>query len=158
MSIQRNNTPTQSSLLTTLAGYYLIPHELLHVLAFRILGKPYQYEWGQFDVRPLAPETKGERLFVSLFPFGVIVGLGVLFGLLWVASAFFINIPPDQYFTDGPTWHIIFLIISCLFFFYSTSASDDLISSFFVLLLNKDIEDNSPSPHQRSDKQQHQGQ
>jgi len=144
--------------LNKLGGYYLIPHELLHVLAFRIIGKPCEYQWGNDYVRPLARETKRERIFVSLFPFAVIMGLGLFFGLLWVSSAFFIKIRPERYFIDGPTWHVIFFIISTLFFFYASSAGGDIISSVGILVFNKEVDYDSPEPHQPTHKDQQQGQ
>src|SRR5688572_31805254 len=75
-----------------LIGYYAIPHELLQVLAYRLIGKPYHYEWGSQYVRALAPEaeTRREKLFVLLFPLIVSWGLGFLCHLLWIISAFFI--------------------------------------------------------------------
>ena len=75
-----------------LIGYYAIPHELLQVLAYRLIGKPYHYEWGSQYVRALAleAETRREKLFVLLFPLIVSWGLGFLCHLLWIISAFFI--------------------------------------------------------------------
>jgi len=144
--------------LHKLGGYYLIPHELLHVLAFRIIGKPCEYHWGNDYVRPLARETKREWLFVSLFPFAVIMGLGLFFGLLWVSSAFFIKIRPERYFIDGPTWHFIFFIMSALFALYATSAEGDIISSIGVLFFNKEIDYDGPEPHQQPHEKQSQRQ
>jgi hypothetical protein len=101
---------TFRNFLHKLGGYYLIPHELLHVLAYRIIGKPCRYEWGDYRVRSLKPKTRPEKLFVLLFPFVACWVLGLFFGALWVLSAFFINIPPERYFIDGPTWHLLFLV------------------------------------------------
>jgi hypothetical protein len=63
----------QSALKTffhKIGGYYLIPHELLHVLAYRLIGKPYDYQWGNYQVSSPAKMTRGERLFVLLLPLG----------------------------------------------------------------------------------------
>ena len=144
--------------LNKLGGYYLIPHELLHVLAFRIIGKPCEYQWGNDYVRPLARETKRERIFVSLFPFAVIMGLGLFFGLLWVSSAFFIKIRPERYFIDGPTWHVIFLILCAWFIFYSGTAHGDLWHSYHLLFGHEETQDDSPKPQHRANDKQHQRQ
>jgi len=140
--------------LHKLGGYYLIPHELLHVLAFRIIGKPCEYQWGNDYVRPLVRETKRERLFVSLFPFAVIMGLGLFFGLLWVSSAFFIKIRPERYFIDGPTWHFIFFILATVCIFYGGTAGGDLINSYAILVLQQEVDYDSPKPHQQPRKEQ----
>ncbi|MDM8527822.1 DUF3267 domain-containing protein [Anaerolineales bacterium HSG24] len=150
--------PSQQSFLHKLGGYYLIPHELLHVLAFRIIGKPCRYEWGNDYVRPLVKESKRERLFVSLFPFVTIMGLGLIFGLMWISSAFFINIRPERYFIDGPTWHVVFLILCALFIFYSGTAHGDLFSSYYILFGQDEIQDNRPKPNCSPNNKQHQGQ
>lgn len=67
---------------STIEGYLLIPHELLHVAAYRLIAKPCAYQWGQRSVRRLAPLTRRERLFVLLFPLAVTWGIAaMLFGL-----------------------------------------------------------------------------
>ncbi len=142
-----NNQHAWRTFWTKVGGYYLIPHELLHVLAYRLIGKPCHYEWGAYYVRPLSKRTKWERLFTSLFPFGVCMGLGLLFHLLWVLSAFFIRMPPERYFIDGPTWHIIFIILGPLFVLYSGTAHGDLINSYLILFGEDEPQDERPEPH-----------
>jgi hypothetical protein len=65
-----------------------IPHELLHVLAFRLIDKPYHYQLGDLAVKPIDPLTKRERLFVTLLPFGVTFLLYIILfaGALFVAN------------------------------------------------------------------------
>ena len=77
-----------------LEGILLIPHELLHVLAYRLLRKPVRYVWGERFVTPLAPLTRGERLFGLLFPFGVTFGLALLALAPFVAAAVMMRIVP----------------------------------------------------------------
>src|SRR5688500_19355505 len=60
--------------LSRLGGYYLIPHELLHVLAYRLIGKRCHYEWGAYYVQSLQPKNRKESLFVLLFPFVICWG------------------------------------------------------------------------------------
>jgi len=102
--------------LHKLGGYYAIPHELLHVLAYRLINKPCRYRLGDYSVYPLAfeQETRSEKLFVSLLPFTVLMGAGLSCHFLWVMSAFFITIRPERYFIDGPTWHFGFFVVGVI--------------------------------------------
>ncbi len=147
-----NKQHTSKTFLHKLGGYYLIPHELLHVLAYRIIGKPCSYQWGDYAVQSLAPKNRREKLFVLLLPFGVCWALGLFFGLLWLLSAFFIEIPPERYFIDGPTWHFIFPIIATLCIIYSGTAHQDLIDAYGWLFVYKADYD-SPQPHQQTQKE-----
>lgn len=132
------------TLFDKLLGYYAVPHELLHVLAYRIIGKPCRYQWGDYRAQSLAPKNRREKLFVLLFPFLVCWGMGLLFGSLWLLSALFVKIPPDRYFIDGPTWHLIFLILGALFVLYSGTAHKDLIDAYAWLFVYKDVKYDRP--------------
>lgn len=147
MMVTMSNQPVSQPLLHRLGGYYLIPHELLHVLAYKIIGKPYHYKWGDYYVRPLAKETRQEALFVLLLPAAVCWILGLFCFSLWLLSAFFINIPPEQYFTNGPTWHFIFPNIGSLCILYSGNSYGDVINAYRLLFGKDKTQDNSPKPH-----------
>jgi hypothetical protein len=149
--------PPAKPFLRKLGGYYAVPHELLHVLAYRIIGKPCHYHWGDFHVRPLAPETetRHEKLFVLLLPFAVLLGSGLFCQFLWVMSAFFITLRPEQYFRNGPTWHLIFLILGAFLVLYASTAHIDLILAYRVLLGQDESQNQSPQPHREADHQQH---
>lgn len=138
------------TILYKLGGYYLMPHELLHVLAYWMLGKPCYYKWGDYCVKPLEKMRRNERLFTSLFPFMVCFGGGLFFHLLWVLSAFFITSSPERYFAE-PTWHIIFLVVGILLIFYSSTAHGDLINSYHLLFTHQQTQNNRPEPHRSSD-------
>ncbi len=150
-----NDKPVLNRFLHKLGGYYLIPHELLHVLAYRLIGKPCEYKWGNYYVRPLAKRTRGQRLFVLLFPFGVCWVIGLVFHFLWVMSAvFFITIPFERYLVDGPTWHFTLPIIATLFIIYSGAGLGDLVISYNVLLgKDKSHEDSHQPRRQTKDEQ-----
>jgi hypothetical protein len=137
MKIVMNDQRTFKIFFHKLGGYYLIPHELLHVLAYRLIGKPCEYKWGDYRVRSLARKTRPEKLFVLLFPFVACWGLGFFFGFLWVLSAFFIEMPPERYFIDGPTWHFVFPVLAFMFILYSGNGYGDVINAY-RLLLTKD--------------------
>jgi hypothetical protein len=141
---------TSNNFWYKLGGYYLIPHELLHVLAYRLIGKPYHYKWGDYQVRSLVSKTRGETLFVLLFPFAVCWTLSFFFGLLWLSSAFFIKIPPERYLVDGPTWHFIFPILAALLLIYSGSSHWDLVAVYYILWGKEEADHNSPKPHQQA--------
>jgi hypothetical protein len=140
-------------LLRKLKGYYAIPHELLHVLAFHIIGKPCQYQWGDLSVKPLAQETLYERLFVSLLPFAVIFGTALFFILTWETLAMFINQHPEQY-GDYLPWSFMVLLIGGLFLLYSTTSAEDLLNSYVLLFEKNKTNNPSPQPHHDTDPKQ----
>jgi len=142
-----NKPHTPKTFIHKLGGYYAIPHELLHVLAYRLIGKPCHYQWGDYSVRPLTKRTRRERIFIALLPFAFFFGLGLLSLILWVISAFFIQMPPERYFIDGPTWHITFLIIGAILIFYSGTAHGDLVNSYHLLFGKNQSQNDSPKPH-----------
>jgi len=140
---------TFKSFLYKLGGYYLIPHELLHVLAYRIVGEPCHYKWGSYHVQSSTPKRRREKLFILLFPFVICWVLGFFFGALWILSVFFIKVPPERYFIEGPSWHIIFLIMAWLSILYSGTAHQDLIDAYGWLFKYK-AQDDSPEQHQHT--------
>lgn len=130
-----NGKTTFWDALHKLGGYYLVPHELLHVLAYRLINKPCEYQWGHHYVRPLAKRTKWQRIFVLLFPFVSCWAIGFFFHFLWLLAAlFFIRMPLDEHFqTDGLTWHYFLPLIGTLFILYSSAAHGDLVITYNVL-------------------------
>ena len=136
-----------------IGGYILIPHELLHVLAYRLIGKLCSYEWGAYQVRSLQSKNRTEKLFVLLFPFVTCVGLGFLFGLLWLMTILSIDIAPNRYFVDGPTWHLIFLLVGTLCILYSGTAHQDLIEAYGWLFVYQ-TDDDDPKPQHHPDESQ----
>jgi hypothetical protein len=122
--------PALKDYLHKLGGYYLIPHELLHVLAYRIIGKPCHYEWGAYRVQSLSPKTRREKLFVLLLPFVVCWLLGLLLYITWVILAVSTRMAPEAYFTTGPKWHLLFPLLATLCIIYSGTAHQDLIDAY----------------------------
>lgn len=154
---KKHKLPSYKQILYKLGGYYLVPHELLHVLAYRLINKPCQYKWGDYEVKSLAPKNKREKLFVLLFPFVTCWILGGIFIGLWLLSAFFITIPPKRYFIDGPTWHFGFMIMAMVCIIYSGTAHQDLIDAYGWLFKYKASYD-SPKPHCQVENNQNQHQ
>jgi len=140
-----------------LARYYLIPHELLHVVAYRMIGKPYHYECGNHYVKPLAKMSQKERLFTTLFPFVISLSSSLFLILSWMTIVFFINQQPNQ--PVEISWHLILLISGLGLAFYSTTAERDLADSYHLLVTPKDKpQNNGPEPHRTPDNHPDNGQ
>jgi len=143
---------------TKLKGYYLIPHELLHVWGYHIIRKPCQYEWGDFQVIPLAPCTRNERLFICLLPLAISWGVGFLFHFLWLVSIIFlVSIPIERYLIDGPTWHIIFVWLGSIFVIYGGTAHADLINAYYLLFGKNQAKNCYHKQHRQPDDQKIEG-
>lgn len=134
------------NLIYRLEGYYLIPHELLHVLAYRLIGKPCRYTWGDHRVESDAPKTKGERLFVLLLPFVTCWILGTLFHLLWILLALSTLLPPEQYFREAPLWHYLLPITATGFIIYSGTGYRD-IRRVWKILFEEQSQQKRDYPH-----------
>jgi len=122
MSIQLANK-TQ---VEKISDYYLIPHELLHVLAYRLIRKPCHYAWGEQRVHSLATLTRSERIFVLLLPVSVFFGLSLLFHVAWIALAFTAHKFLIEYFVSAPWWHFVFHILANLCMIYCGTAYRDV--------------------------------
>lgn len=66
-----------------LSAYVGLPHALLHMLAYRLIGKPYVLEIDQRQVRALAPRTPKEIAFVRMFPALVTGSLALVVLGIW---------------------------------------------------------------------------
>lgn len=95
------------TMLWKLDGYLLIPHELMHVVAYRMIGKRCAYQLGDHSVRSLEDRTLNQRLFCLLFPL-LINGLAVLMlAGVWIGIYVVVRYPldPFAYFATAPAWH-----------------------------------------------------
>ncbi len=73
--------------LSQIEGWLLVPHELGHVVAHRLLGIGYTYRLGQHSVKSSKPLGKRARLLILLFPL-ILAGVATLgFALLWAVTA-----------------------------------------------------------------------
>lgn len=77
--MKNNPTPTR---LQHLGGYLLIPHELLHLLGFWLVGVRCRYRWGQPSVTPLGSMSRRQHLVGVLLPFLIFLPLFLLCALL----------------------------------------------------------------------------
>ncbi len=121
MSAQKVSKPGPS-----VEGYLLIPHELLHVLAYRLQGKSCQYQWGQAYVSPVGPLTRREKLIGLLFPFVVFLIL-FLMGCILSGLAF-------AHFKQGGhwAWFLIFTGFCLLVGLYLGSTITDLRQTYLL--------------------------
>lgn len=122
--------------LRKLEGWLLVPHELLHVLAYRLLRRSVTYRLGDPFVTPTEPETLTvrQRVFASLFPLAVTCCAAfALLGLWMISYLWFVPIPPRLYFESGPLWHKALLLAYALLFTYGGTVERDIWISYNLL-------------------------
>jgi hypothetical protein len=113
-----------------LGGYLLIPHELLHIVGFRLVGKRCEYRWGSAHVTPLEPMSRREQLVGMLFPF-------IVFALLFVICTILVGLIYGQGVRDGSFGLFIFgLIVMQILALYTGTTLVDLRRAY-LLVFNK---------------------
>jgi hypothetical protein len=135
-------------MLQKLGGYYLIPHELLHVLAYRLIGKPYHYRLGDWRVTSLANKTEQERIFVLVLPFVICVTLGLFFHFAWIILALSYHTSLREYLLNVPKWHLIFHVLANLCILYSGTAYRDIRTAWRILSRSEKTKQKSYQPRQ----------
>jgi len=85
------NPGKKGPLLLKLLGYLILPHELLHVLGYRLAGKRCRYRPGQLYVAPERPLTRRQALIGLLCPAVVcaLVGLAATTGFTLTFLAYY---------------------------------------------------------------------
>lgn len=131
-----------------LGGYYLIPHELLHVLAYRMIGKPCRYEWGDYQVRSSIKMTRGEKLFVLLLPVAICLALSLFFHFIWIVLALSAQMSLAEYIFAAPKWHFLVHVLANLCMLYSGTAYRDIRQVLYLLFDQKETKQNSYKSHQ----------
>jgi|JFJP01.1.fsa_nt_gi hypothetical protein len=142
----------RDQLLHKLGGYYLIPHELLHVLAYRLIGKPCHYQWGDWRVTSLAQKSRREGLFVTLMPFVVPWSMGLVCYVIFFILSIATRLPPERYIYEAPWWHFIFPVISFIVITYTHTCWKDLLKAYWWLFTYKADQD-SPQPQHPANEQ-----
>lgn len=118
------------SALSRFGGYLSIPHELLHVVGYRLVGKQCSYQWGDFRVTPLGSMTLWERLVGLLFPFGV-------FSIFCFVSGILSGLAYSYGLREGSfIWFIFLTGVALISGSYAGTAIGDLRKAY-LLILNK---------------------
>lgn len=137
-------------MLWKIDGYLAIPHELLHVFAYRLIGKKCSYSYGEHVVRALSPLTFAERLLVLLFPLFIIGGTALVLQLLWAITYVLIGFPlhPINYFRVAPIWHKLLWVVSVMLMLYSGSSVMDIVMTVRLVFLRQQPPKEFPfTPH-----------
>lgn len=140
-------------MLWKIDGYLVIPHELLHVLAYRLIGKRCRYRVGEHFVEALDPRTWRERLFVLLFPLLITGGIALVFLLLWISIYLWARYPanPILYFQRAPFWHQSLWFVAVLLLLYSCSSVYDIVMA--VRLLGQKLRHQPPDDTEKNENQ-----
>ena len=128
-----------TSKLKQVEGYIGIPHELLHLAGYRLVGKKCRYRWGDPYVKPIGPLTRRERLVGLLFPFGV---SSLTFLLLTFLSGSVFAYYAQQTMRP-PLWAFLLGLLALLSGVYVCLAVGDLRRAYLVIT-DKPV--NSPTP------------
>lgn len=134
-----------SAMVWKLEGYLLIPHELLHVLAHKLVSRRCTYRLGDSSVQHTEQCTTGQYLFCLLFPFLVSLPIALLPLLIWVITYGWYDYSTQLHFSLAPLWHqALFATWFLLFTYVASSCFYDIV--FAARLLFKKL------PHQPPDK------
>ena len=114
-------------------GYLLIPHELLHVIGYKLVGKRCSYHWGQHYITTLDPMTRNEELVGLLFPFVACI-------VVWLVL---LPLPFVALFYGGLAWAVGLSLLFSVPIIYAFASIGDLRRAY-QLIFNKPI--SSPTP------------
>lgn len=113
--------------LSPVEGYILIPHELLHIVGYRLVGIRCKYQWGGRSVKPIGSMTQKMRLVGMLFPFAIF-GVGFLICAVASGLAFL------QILCGGPIgWFILWTGLALVFGVYTGTATTDLRQAYLLV-------------------------
>jgi len=149
-----NNSPSyepQPTFSHRLGGYYLIPHELLHGMAYKLIGKRYHYQWGAWHVQTVEPLSRWQAIFILLFPLlaSIIVGGGLI--LLSALPLFFTTIPAKQYLLEVTWWPFVVHGLGLAILFYGTASGNDLLKVYWLLFRDQPQQESDNPPQQTID-------
>jgi hypothetical protein len=111
-----------------LTGIYLIPHELLHVLAHRLIGSRCEYRLGDPYVRDLSPLSRPAKLFVLLFPLAITWSLAAVLLTAMFVILFYVFLPSGMAFQSYWFSLLIGIGLASLCLLYGGTATRDLIA------------------------------
>ncbi len=89
-----------------LSAYIGLPHALLHILAYRLIGKDCVLDLNQRRVHSLEERTPKEAAFVKMFPTLAIGGLAVILLIAWAVTIPFSGYGSlATYYRTADLWH-----------------------------------------------------
>lgn len=109
---------------------FALPHELLHIAGYRLVGKQCRYEWGNFYVQPLGPMRLRERLVGLLFPFVIFTLSVIVCGLLSLFSY------KTMLQGGSPWWFLGWTLAALIAGGYAGTTIGDLRKAY-LLIVNK---------------------
>jgi hypothetical protein len=122
-------------MLWKIEGYLLIPHELLHVAAHKLIGKRCAYQMGDSFVTHLESHNFAERIFCLLFPLMVSLPIAFLPLAIWILTYIAVRYPTRDYIYVAPLWHqALFIVWFLLFNYAASSCFFDVIKAAQLLL------------------------
>lgn len=117
---------------------WLAAYELLHITAYRLIGKHYRRQAGLVRVLPVEPLTRSQHLFILLFPllFVLLVTTGI--GALWLYTyqTFLPYLKPQAYYTTAPLWHIGLQLLMVLLPLFAAPAYFDIWRVIHLLTIH----------------------
>lgn len=112
-------------------GFLIIPHELLHVLGYRLVGKRCTYRWGEIYVVPERPLTRRQALIGLLCPLGVCTLVGLVSAALFALA--FLTFYHHTRALIHLLWSIIMGAVALLAVFNALVSISDLQTAYRLL-------------------------
>jgi hypothetical protein len=126
-----------SSKLEILEGYLAVPHQLLHIAGYRLVGKQCVYRLGKPYVLPVGTMTRRERLIGILFPF-------ITFCTIFLVSSLGASLALTFFEpTTIPWWGFAFFLLAVISGLYTFFSTGDLRQAY-QLLHNKTLRSRTP--------------
>lgn len=113
-------------MISRIEGLLLIPHELLHLAGYRLVGKQCEYQWGDHYVTPIGSMTRRERLVGLLFPFAICVIIGSILLTLSGSILYFNQV-------SGLQWSILLAFLATGGLIYAGAALGDLRQAYLLI-------------------------
>ncbi len=118
------------SWLSRFGGYLAIPHELLHVAGYRLVGQRCEYHWGNSYITSGGQMTLGKQLVGTLFPF-------VVFAVTFLICGVLSGLAYGQALREGAFfWFFFWTALSLVTGSYAGTAAADLRRAY-LLIFNK---------------------
>ncbi|MCB0060977.1 MAG: hypothetical protein KDE19_02635, partial [Caldilineaceae bacterium] len=106
-----------------LEGYLLVPHELLHVIAHRMIGRDCAYQLGDKWVVKREPCSWREDLFCLLFPLMVTLPIGLTPFVIWFVTYSYARYSAEKYLLVAPPWHPALFVLGFVLLNYAVATS-----------------------------------